>query len=214
MENSSKRFLDLLFEAWESENIPYLQQIVRSHQSCAHSTLHDNPDPAWNTKPISPPEFPWDIIHNTDSNEAMMFSQLQEMKQGLNWFQNTTPEWTSVNDGRSDESSVVVGNILGASIRSEALLLGFMFIRPGNIYPVHAHAAKEVYHILAGSCFLKKNDGAFKKKVTGDIVIHEPHEVHALETRGDSVLIIWANSGDIFGDYYFVPEKSIEISKQ
>ena len=70
---------------------------------------------------------------------------------------------------------------------------------PHNTYPGHAHAAHEAYHVLAGEAWLSSS-----RAVAGDVVLHAPHEVHSMRTGEESVLVCWVNSGDTFGEYYFV----------
>ena len=80
-----------------------------------------------------------------------------------------------LHQGRTDISSVLVGNVLDAPHRRDRFLIGFMLVPilfnnnqqtlhdfdclmikvgPHNTYPEHAHAADEGYHILAGKIFL------------------------------------------------------------
>ena len=75
---------------------------------------------------------------------------------------------------------------------------------PRNTYPGHAHAAHEAYHVLAGEAWLSKNGSAPVRRIAGDVVIHDPYDVHSMYTKERSVLVCWVNSGDTFGDYYFV----------
>ena len=40
----------------------------------------------------------------------------------------------------------------------------------------------------------------------GDVVVHEPYDKHSMVTKESSVLVCWVNSGDTFGEYYFVKD--------
>ena len=75
---------------------------------------------------------------------------------------------------------------------------------PRNTYPGHAHAAHEAYHVLAGEAWLSRNDSGPVRRGAGDVVVHAPYDVHSMVTGEESVLVCWVNSGDTFGDYYFV----------
>jgi len=92
--------------------------------------------------------------------------------------------------------------MLEAPIRLGHMMMGFMYVGPRNIYPAHAHSAKEAYHIVAGTCFLSKGKSSFVQKFPGDVIIHEPHEVHEMETKESGVLVIWVNTGSFEHHYY------------
>ena len=195
--------LEMIFNAWKDSNIPYLEQIVKEYKENENNTVYDYTKAMWNTKPISIPKFPW-AIQNGHTKSEKILKHLMNIMHKFYWFQNTSPQWTGVNEGRSDQSCVIIGDLLHAPVRSNKLLLGMMFIEGNNVYPAHAHDAKEVYYILAGSCFVKGNSNKFEEKRAGDIVIHEPNEIHALETKEESVLIVWGNTGDVHGNYYYL----------
>ena len=76
---------------------------------------------------------------------------------------------------------------------------------PRNTYPGHAHAAREAYHVLAGEAWLSNSRAG-----SGDVVLHAPHEVHSMRTgEEEGVLVCWVNSGDTFGEYYFVDSSNL-----
>ena len=99
--------------------------------------------------------------------------------------------------------TVIIGNVLGDPIRSQRIILGLMYIETNNVYPNHAHASKETYCIIAGKYWMKKGNQDFDEKRGSDIIIHEPHEIHALKTMNEPVLVVWVQTGDIHGEYYF-----------
>eukprot|EP00419_Tripos_fusus_P048504 CAMPEP_0172835572 /NCGR_PEP_ID=MMETSP1075-20121228/25866_1 /TAXON_ID=2916 /ORGANISM="Ceratium fusus, Strain PA161109" /LENGTH=188 /DNA_ID=CAMNT_0013678647 /DNA_START=93 /DNA_END=656 /DNA_ORIENTATION=+ len=142
------------------------------------------------------------------SAEMAVFHCLESSSHGntLHWFHNLSEQWCSRNAGRSDTSCVLVGNVLEAPIYHDKVSMGFMYVGPNNVYPPHGHSAKEAYHILAGKCFLSKNNSPLTQKIGGDVVIHEPHEVHTMETKESGVLVLWVQTGGT-GDYYFVDDQ-------
>ena len=77
-------------------------------------------------------------------------------------------------------------------------------VGPYNTYPGHAHAAHEAYHLLAGEAWLTVNESGPILKKAGDIAIHNPYDVHSMVTKDKSVLVCWVNSGDTYGDYFFI----------
>jgi len=200
------RFVELLFDTWVGLDNPYLDDIIKEHElNESKYVIKNHSKPMWNIKPISTPTFPW-ILENVYSDPERLLNHLQHIKEGLYWFQNMSPQWIGANEGKSDQSCVIVGDILNAPVRSNKLLLGMMFIEGNNYYPAHAHDAKEFYYIVAGTCFVKTKNSHYEEKRAGDIVIHEPNEVHALKTKSESVLIVWGNTGNIHGHYYYLNE--------
>jgi len=131
----------------------------------------------------------------------------------LHWFQNMSEQWCSRNAGRSDTSCVIVGNVSEAPIYHDHINMGFMYVGPNNVYPSHAHSAKEAYHILAGKCFCSRNNSPFVLKVAGDVVIHEPHDVHAMETKESGVFVLWVQTGGN-GDYYFIDDQRSAVDEK
>ena len=196
------RLMEIIFDVWKTKKIQYLDEIILEYASNGPPT-ENIPVPIWNTKDIPIPQLLWDN-ESTPDQERSILKHLQGMMHEFRWFQNTSSRWVCENGGESDQSCVIIGNVLNAPVPRNNLLLGLMLIKPNNVYPAHAHDAKEAYYILAGSCYTKKNADEFQEKRAGDVIIHEPREAHALETKDDPVLIVWANTGIIFGEYYFI----------
>ena len=138
--------------------------------------------------------------------ETEILDQLYANAPSLTWFNNASEGWASAvgNKGKTDTSCVLVGNVMGAPYRRDRFLIGFMLVGPHNTYPYHAHAAHEAYHVVAGEAWLSKNDSGPIHKKVGDIVVHDPYDTHSMVTKESSVLVCWVNSGDTFGEYYFV----------
>lgn len=105
--------------------------------------------------------------------------------------------------GRTDTSCTLVGSLLGAPIHSTAIMLGFMLVGPHNTYPEHGHAAHEGYHVVGGEGWFGGGLG-LQLRGAGEVMVHQPHQPHAMETGGHQVLVCWVNSGDTFGEYYFL----------
>ena len=208
-----EQLLNAIFTCWEDKKISYLQNIIQEFNN-NESTVNNNNnneddgDANWATKPSNPPPNLENLPTENEKEQNILNVLLANLNQ-LSWFNNTSEQWVNApgNNGRSDISCVLVGNMINAPIRRNNLYLGFMYVGPNNMYPLHAHAATEAYHIVAGEAWLRKNDSGFLHKFSGNVNIHDPYDKHALVTKDNPVLIVWVNSGDVNGEYYFVDEK-------
>ena len=80
--------------------------------------------------------------------------------------------------------------------------LGVTLQAPETDYPAHGHAAVEIYYILAGSADWQQGDGVWRRKVPGGFVLHEAHEPHAMRTRDEPLLAMFAWVSDLMSDVY------------
>jgi len=124
------------------------------------------------------------------------------------WFQNMHEQWISANDGRSDNSKVIVGNYHEALLLNQNVTIGFIYIDANNTYPPHVHSEEEMFHIIAGHCFTSPGDKAnetnrFVKRKPGDLFFTPAGTLHSVRTEEEPVLILWLNWGDYSGGYGF-----------
>ena len=97
--------INFLFASWKNTGIPYLQQISQSHTSCNSIDQYSDPKPVWNIKLLpNAPSLPWKTSKEP-SPEMKLLRHVEKMKDELVWFQNMSPEWVDVNDGKSDQST-------------------------------------------------------------------------------------------------------------
>ncbi len=87
---------------------------------------------------------------------------------------------------------------------SDRATLGVTLQAPGLDYPAHGHEAVEIYYILAGGADWQQGDGVWRRKVPGDFVLHEAHEPHAMRTRDEPLLAMFAWVSDLMSDVYLV----------
>ena len=203
---SMEKLLGAVFASWEPKGEPYLNEVMQAYLADSGENLPDG-GTIWPTRPSAPPNLV-DMLPSTQGHplEKHVLELLYKTSDSLSWFNNNSERWRNYpgNEGRSDISCVLVGSAMGAPLRRRNLLLGFMYVGPFNTYPLHAHAAEEAYHIVAGRAWLTKNDSGPIEKSTGDVNVHRPYDAHSMVTKSDSVLVCWVNSGDMDGDYYFI----------
>mmetsp|Transcript_29724 Transcript_29724/g.52246 ORF Transcript_29724/g.52246 Transcript_29724/m.52246 type:complete len:257 (+) Transcript_29724:73-843(+) len=212
--------LQAVFDAWTKKGNAVLdeaQRLVRHSEVKGGMkpneftmSIHD-PALALKARPIQAPQTELFQIpsSNVPAGELAILDRLRidsvEDPGSLGWFQNTREEWTSANGGRSDKSVVLVGNYHEVPLLHHTVKIGFMYIEANNTYPVHAHTAYEIYHIIAGEALISdqsnKTDRLVRRK-PGEIIINEPYEKHTLRTEKESVFILWLWVGDTSG-YWF-----------
>ncbi len=73
---------------------------------------------------------------------------------------------------------------------------------PDTWYPIHHHAAEELYFILSGTVEWTRDGVDGQPEPPGTLLRHASHERHATRTLGEPLLALWIWLGDIdFGSY-------------
>ena len=85
---------------------------------------------------------------------------------------------------------------------SDRATAGVTLQAPATHYPAHAHAAVEIYFILAGNVDWQQGDGQWARKGPGDFILHRPHEPHAMRTGDEPLLAFFAWVSDLMSDVY------------
>lgn len=82
--------------------------------------------------------------------------------------------------------------------------LGFFLLEPGLDYPLHQHAAEEIYYVASGKISIQHHRaGRPNGLLAGDFSITPPHRLHALRTHDEPCLIVYAWIGDITAPGYW-----------
>ncbi len=68
---------------------------------------------------------------------------------------------------------------------------------PDTWYPIHRHAAEELYFILSGTAEWTRDGVDGQPEPPGTLIRHAPHERHATRTLGEPLLALWVWLGDI-----------------
>lgn len=94
----------------------------------------------------------------------------------------------------------------GGFLPASRFMLGLFVIAPGMFYPNHAHAADELYYVLAGRAEWQVAGGAFAGFGPGALVSMPSLTPHAIRTGAEPVLILWAWFGDLYGSFVYVTD--------
>lgn len=83
---------------------------------------------------------------------------------------------------------------------------GAFLIAPDTVYPLHAHAAEELYIVIGGSGRWWIADEPYSPRGPGAVVHVPSWTPHAIRTDAEPLLTLWVWMGDVdFGAYRFEP---------
>lgn len=113
------------------------------------------------------------------------------------WVQN--PNYTAEVMGRHfvDRYGYVELVGPGRPYPSREMLVGLLLLGPGTHYPDHAHAAEEVYHVVAGTAEWWREDADWAPRSPGSAIHHAPRVRHATRTRDEPLLALYCWRGAI-----------------
>lgn len=93
-----------------------------------------------------------------------------------------------------------------APIRAAEICFGAYLQFPETWYPLHWHAAEELYLPVSGTA-LWTRDGVWDEAARpGTLIRHAPYERHATRTGPQPLLALWAWTGDLSFDSYGIDE--------
>ncbi len=126
-------------------------------------------------------------------------AQLAPLAQDLNWNGGSEFRMPSSFQGRFAYCEIAGPN---GMIQTEGFRFGAYLQYPDTWYPIHSHAAEELYFILSGTANWTRNGIDGQPEPPGTLIRHTSHEGHATRTRADPLLALWAWHGDInLGSY-------------
>lgn len=86
----------------------------------------------------------------------------------------------------------------GSPVPSSRTAAGIFLMGPELLYPLHAHAAEELYLVLAGAiAFRTRSEDPWSEKGPGEIVLHRSQEPHEMKS-GPASLALYVWQGEIF----------------
>lgn len=113
------------------------------------------------------------------------------------WVQN--PNYTAAAMGRRFVDSYGYVELVGPGrpYPSREMRVGLLLLGPGTHYPDHAHAAEEVYHVVAGTAEWWREDRDWHRAPPGSAIHHAPRVRHATRTRDEPLLALYCWGGAI-----------------
>ena len=127
---------------------------------------------------------------------------LRPLAQTLNWYQ--IYDATHVDPALA--GGLMAGQVIGSRgiLHSRDLYMGLFLLAPNVTYPLHQHAALEIYHVLAGEIYIRHGRAKLSMHIgAGGHSITPPHQVHELRTGNDACLIAYVWTGDLTGENWW-----------
>ena len=138
--------------------------------------------------------------------DAMPISPLAEvlrpLVRDLDWYQIFDASHTNP----ALAGGLMAGQVIGARglLNSKDLYLGLFLLAPHVTYPLHQHAALEIYHVLSGEIYIRHGRKKLSRHIkAGEHSITPPHQVHELRTGSDACLITYVWTGDLIGENWW-----------
>ena len=138
--------------------------------------------------------------------DAMPVSPLAEvlrpLAHDLDWYQIFDTAYTDA----ALASGPMAGQVIGGRglLTSKDLYLGLFLLAPHVTYPLHQHAAQEIYNVLSGEIYIRHGRKKLSKHIkAGEHSVTPPHQVHELRTGNDACLIAYLWTGDLIGENWW-----------
>ena len=138
--------------------------------------------------------------------DAMPASPLAEvlrpLAQDLDWYQI----FDSSHVDPALAGGMMAGQVIGGRglLHSQDLYLGLFLLAPHVTYPLHQHAALEIYHVLTGEIYIRHGRQKLSMHINaGEHSVTPPHQVHELRTGSKACLIAYVWTGDLTGENWW-----------
>ncbi len=86
---------------------------------------------------------------------------------------------------------------LSGPLPCATLACGILLLGPETLYPPHSHQAQELYVPLSGSAEWSCGEKRFELRTPGELIRHQPYELHAMRTGSEPLLAlyVWHGAG-------------------
>ena len=122
--------------------------------------------------------------------------------------------WYLIYESATDWPALAGGMAAGQMIgrrglwQSEDLLAGVMMMAPDLHYPLHQHAALELYFVLSGTVTVQHGRQAAPQRIgPGEWSITPPHQVHALQSGDQGCLIFYLWTDELTDENWWWEER-------
>ena len=108
-------------------------------------------------------------------------------------------------------NGLMAGQVIGGRglLQSRDHYFGLFLVAPHVIYPLHQHAALEIYCVLSGEVFIRHGRAKPAMHITaGGHSVTPPYQVHELRTGENACLIAYDWTGDLVGENWWWEEQS------
>jgi Dimethlysulfonioproprionate lyase len=119
-----------------------------------------------------------------DTTTAPICALVNQLNPALQWRRNSRYAGADFLDGYA------YCELVGPSghRRNADIALGLLLLAPHTTYPSHAHAAAEIYAVVAGRAQWRQGDGVWRTRAPSDTIHHAALEPHAMRTSDEPLL--------------------------
>ncbi len=132
---------------------------------------------------------------------APLVRALRPLVEGLRWRHEYDVDDALPAFSRNFAYAEVAGPL--GSVPSRTLCCGLVLMAPRTLYPAHAHAATELYHVLGGRARWQRGGEPWAPRPPGAFILHPSGVAHAMATEAEPLLALYVWYGDMAGAVTF-----------
>ncbi len=132
---------------------------------------------------------------------AHLVGALRPLVEGLRWRHEYDVDDALPGFSRNLAYAEVAGPF--GAVPSRTLCCGLVLMAPSTLYPAHAHAATELYHVLAGRARWQLGGEPWAPRPPGAFILHPSGVAHAMATEAEPLLALYVWYGDMAGAVTF-----------
>ncbi len=132
---------------------------------------------------------------------AALVRALRPLVEGLRWRHEYDVDDALPAFSRNLAYAEVAGPL--GNVPSRTLRCGLVLMAPSTLYPAHAHAATELYHVLGGRARWQRGGEPWAPRSPGAFILHPSGIAHAMATGAEPLLALYVWYGDMAGAVTF-----------
>lgn len=142
-----------------------------------------------------------------DMKSSPLADLLKPLAPRLDWYQ-------IFDQGYAPESlsnGMMAGQLIGGRglLRSVEQYFGLFLVAPQITYPLHQHAALEIYCVLSGEIFIRHGREKQAMHITaGGHSVTPPYQVHEVQTGDSACLMAYSWTGELVGENWWWEEQT------
>lgn len=198
-----KNFVDASFSFLAGSSHSVCESAIELLSTVDFSSCSDN----WATRHGEPLACTHLIEAFSSCNAIKLTEDLAAVRDQLIWDEAPRGKISSFMD---DKHAIV--RLIGpdAGFISDQLRFGVFLLAPNTTYPLHSHAAEEIYIPISGSGYWRSQNSSYVARQPGSVIHYRPWVPHALRSGKEPLLMLWAWFGDIAFDSYQIESNAFD----
>lgn len=140
-------------------------------------------------------------------NAIELTKQLATISDDLIWWEAPRGKISSLMDDNHAITEMVGPD---AHFVSDKLRFGVFLLAPNTIYPLHSHAAEEIYIPISGSGKWRLQNSPYETRKLGSVIHVQLWVPHALRSGKEPLLMLYAWQGNIGFDAYQIEANAFD----